>query len=188
PLKTARISPRGCAAHGGAINDRRVSLVLSFSLLDKLSAEGYYEAMTGLSLCIAMTYIADPRDFGATKAWTHSIRDRWSNLQTREQPTMTDSYDREISRRGFLTKVGAGLVAANVSPSLLTAASAQRVPEPPGKKAGWAIVGLGNLSINEILPAFSKCEKSRVVAFVSGHPEKANKLALRYGVNSKNIY
>ncbi len=27
-----------------------------------------------------------------------------------------------------------------------------------------------------------------MVAFVSGHPDKANKLALRYGVNPKNIY
>jgi len=62
------------------------------------------------------------------------------------------------------------------------------VPDPPGKKLGWAIVGLGNLSIHEILPAFAKCEKSKVTAFVSGHPDKANKLALRYGVNPKNIY
>ena len=53
---------------------------------------------------------------------------------------------------------------------------------------GWAIVGLGSLSINQILPAFAKCEKSKVVAFVSGHPDKANKLALRYGVSPKNIY
>src|SRR5262249_1846765 len=30
--------------------------------------------------------------------------------------------------------------------------------------------------------------KSRVVAFVSGHPDKANKLALRYGVDPKRIY
>ena len=62
------------------------------------------------------------------------------------------------------------------------------VPDPPGKKLGWAIVGLGSLSINQILPAFARCERSRVVAFVSGHPDKANKLALRYGVNPKNIY
>jgi len=63
-----------------------------------------------------------------------------------------------------------------------------KVPDPPGKKLGWAIVGLGSLSINEILPAFAKCEKAKVVALVSGHPDKANKLALRYGVDPKNIY
>jgi predicted dehydrogenase len=64
----------------------------------------------------------------------------------------------------------------------------QTVPEPPGRKVGWAIVGLGSLAINQILPAFAKCEKSRVVALVSGHPEKAKKLAARYGVDPKRIY
>jgi predicted dehydrogenase len=94
-----------------------------------------------------------------------------------------------ISRRGFIGKLGQGLAAVNVAGVLLKDASAQLVvPDPPGKKLGWAIVGLGSLSINQILPAFAKCEKSKVTAFVSGHPDKANKLALRYGVNPKNIY
>ena len=102
---------------------------------------------------------------------------------------MSDSANKEITRRGFITNVGKTLLAANVAGSLLTEAAAQlRVPDPPGRKLGWAIVGLGSLSINQILPAFAKCEKSRVVAFVSGHPDKANKLALRYGVDPKNIY
>jgi len=97
--------------------------------------------------------------------------------------------DSEISRRGFIGKLGQGLAAANVAGVLLKDASAQLVvPEPPGKKLGWAIVGLGSLSINQILPAFAKCEKSKVTALVSGHPDKANKLALRYGVSPKNIY
>ena len=97
--------------------------------------------------------------------------------------------DSGISRRGFIGKLGQGLAAANVAGVLLKDASAQLVvPEPPGKKLGWAIVGLGSLSINQILPAFAKCEKSKVTALVSGHPDKANKLALRYGVSPKNIY
>ena len=97
--------------------------------------------------------------------------------------------DSGISRRGFIGKLGQGLLAANVAGALLKDASAQLVvPDPPGKKLGWAIVGLGSLSINQILPAFAKCEKSKVVALVSGHPDKANKLALRYSVSPKNIY
>jgi len=97
--------------------------------------------------------------------------------------------EKELTRRGFITRVGQGLVATGVTAPLLKNAHAQlRVPDPPGKKLGWAIVGLGSLSINQILPAFAKCEKSKVVAFVSGHPDKANKLALRYNVNPKNIY
>src|SRR5256714_9397672 len=102
---------------------------------------------------------------------------------------MSDMAGKEVTRRGFITRVGQGLLAANLTGSLLKNASAQlTVPDPPGKKLGWAIVGLGSLAINQILPAFAECEKSKVVAFVSGHPDKANKLALRYGVNNKNIY
>lgn len=95
----------------------------------------------------------------------------------------------DITRRTFLASAGKTVVAANLAGALAKDAAAQlKVPDPPGKKLGWAIVGLGSLSINQILPAFAKCEKSRVVAFVSGHPDKANKLAMRYGVNPKNIY
>src|ERR1700733_4384509 len=102
---------------------------------------------------------------------------------------MTDPHKNGSTRREFLTRVGGGLVAANIVGPLLKSAPAELVvPDPPGKRLGWAIVGLGNLSINQILPAFAKCEKSKVVAFVSGHPDKANKLALRYGVSPKNIY
>jgi predicted dehydrogenase len=93
---------------------------------------------------------------------------------------------RAVSRRGFLNAAGAGLLS---TPLLARGAAAQlRVPDPPGRKLGWALVGLGSLSINQIMPAFAKAEKSRLVAFVSGHRDKAEKLALRYGVDTKNIY
>jgi predicted dehydrogenase len=104
---------------------------------------------------------------------------------------MPDTPIKELSRRGFLGKMSRGLVVASATGAFLNSAAGQQpvvVPDPPGKKMGYAIVGLGMLSINEILPAFAKCEKSKPVAFVSGHPDKANKLALRYGINPKNIY
>ncbi|MGB2663582.1 MAG: Gfo/Idh/MocA family oxidoreductase [Candidatus Acidiferrum sp.] len=104
---------------------------------------------------------------------------------------MPDSPVKEISRRRFFGEVGKGLAVAGAAGSFLKEAMGQQglvVPDPPGKKMGWAIVGLGSLSINQILPAFAKCEKSKPVAFVSGHPDKANKLAARYGVDLKNIY
>src|SRR5262249_14453842 len=103
---------------------------------------------------------------------------------------MSESAGKEITRRGFVTKVGQGLLISKVAGLAIPRAGAQelKVPPPPGKKCGWGIVGLGRLAIEQILPAFAKCEKSKVVAFVSGHPDKANKLALRYGVSEKNIY
>ncbi len=106
---------------------------------------------------------------------------------------MSDFEEKRISRRELLSKVGQGIAAANVAAAFANDAAAQGqspqdAPEPPGKKAGWAVVGLGNLAIHQILPAFCQCEKSKVVALVSGHPEKAAKLAARYGVNPKAIY
>jgi predicted dehydrogenase len=93
-----------------------------------------------------------------------------------------------VSRRNFL-KTAATAAGVAATPIAASRAAAQvRVPEPPGKKLGWAIVGLGSLAINQILPAFAKCEKSKLVAFVSGHRDKADKLAARYGVEAANIY
>jgi predicted dehydrogenase len=95
----------------------------------------------------------------------------------------------EISRRRFLHRAGQGFLAANLAAPLLRAAQSRATaPDPPGKKLGWAVVGLGSLSIHQILPAFAKCEKSKVTALVSGHPDKAQKLALRYGVEARHIY
>src|SRR5437867_13092659 len=94
-----------------------------------------------------------------------------------------------FTRREFLQVTGVG-VAALAGAASRVAAQVPEVPLPalPGRKMGWAIVGLGNLAINQILPAFAKCEKSKVVALVSGHPDKAAKLAARYGVSPKSIY
>jgi predicted dehydrogenase len=90
-----------------------------------------------------------------------------------------------ITRRGFLRTAGAGLAFG----SLARRADAQvRVPDPPGPKLGYALVGLGSLAINQLMPAFAAAERSKLVAFVSGHRDKAEKLAARYGVQTKNIY
>ena len=101
---------------------------------------------------------------------------------------MPDRAEKGLTRRRFLERAGQGLAAASAFGAMTRRAFAQQVPEPPGRKVGWAIVGLGNLAINQILPAFAKCEKSKVVALVSGHPDKAAKLAARYGVSPKAIY
>ena len=101
---------------------------------------------------------------------------------------MSDTTKKDLSRRVFLANAGRGLAAAQAIGALAAHASAQQVEEPSGRKLGWAIVGLGSLAINQILPAFARAEKSRVVALVSGHPDKAKKLAARYGVAEKSVY
>jgi predicted dehydrogenase len=101
---------------------------------------------------------------------------------------MSNPQRNDITRRRFLTRTGQGIIAGPALGSFVAEAFAQPVPEPPGDRRGWAIVGLGSLAINQILPAFAKCERSKVVALVSGHPDKANKLALRYGVKPTSVY
>lgn len=63
-----------------------------------------------------------------------------------------------------------------------------KIGEPPGKKAGWAIVGLGQLALEEIMPSFAACKRSEAVALVSGHRDKALKVAKLYGVAEDAIY
>ncbi|QMU30870.1 Gfo/Idh/MocA family protein [Adhaeribacter radiodurans] len=61
-------------------------------------------------------------------------------------------------------------------------------PLEPGKRVGFALVGLGNLTLAELLPAFGACQYAKVTALVSGNPEKAKKVAKQYGVPEKSIY
>jgi predicted dehydrogenase len=105
---------------------------------------------------------------------------------------MTTRVHPDLSRRRFLQTASSALLAAPLIPAAGHVVSAQvpniKLPEIPGKKLGWALVGLGNLSINQIMPAFAKSQQSRLVGFVSGRPEKARHLAQIYGVDPKNIY
>jgi predicted dehydrogenase len=56
------------------------------------------------------------------------------------------------------------------------------------RKLGWALVGLGNLSQHEILPALTKTKSARLAGLVSGHPDKAATLAAKYSLDPKHIY
>ncbi len=42
--------------------------------------------------------------------------------------------------------------------------------------------------MNQLLPGITGCKYCEPVALVSGHPEKANKVAAKYGIDPKNIY
>jgi predicted dehydrogenase len=60
--------------------------------------------------------------------------------------------------------------------------------EAQPQRVGYAVVGLGHLSINQILPAFGKSKYSKAVALVSGDRPKAAKLAAQYGIRGSSIY
>ncbi|TYZ06020.1 Gfo/Idh/MocA family oxidoreductase [Hymenobacter lutimineralis] len=61
-------------------------------------------------------------------------------------------------------------------------------PMPPDKRVGYALVGLGHLTLEELLPAFGECKKSKPVALVSGSPEKLKKVAAQYGIKPESCY
>ena len=102
--------------------------------------------------------------------------------------------DQIKTRRDFLGGVGTNLLLAGVAAAAEPLAPPDKqppnllIPSPPQKRIGFAIVGLGELALEEILPAFAGCEHAVPVALVSGHSGKAAKVADHYGINPKNIY
>ncbi|WP_131194399.1 Gfo/Idh/MocA family protein [Lichenihabitans psoromatis] len=61
-------------------------------------------------------------------------------------------------------------------------------PDPFTKRLGVAVVGLGHLSLGEILPGFGQSKSVKVVALVSGHREKARAVAAEYNVPERALY
>jgi len=61
-------------------------------------------------------------------------------------------------------------------------------PLPPEQRVGFAIVGLGRLSLEEILPAFAQSLYAKPVALVSGTPDKLQAVAKQYGIKPEACY
>ena len=71
-------------------------------------------------------------------------------------------------------------------------AGAQLLPKVPliaqDREIGYCIVGLGRISMQHFMLAVKKSKKSRVTGLVSGHRDKAERMAAEYGVPSRSIY
>ncbi len=59
---------------------------------------------------------------------------------------------------------------------------------PTKRRIGYAIVGLGRLSLDQILPAFAVSQYCTPVALVSGDRTKALKIADQYGIDAAGVY
>jgi len=57
-----------------------------------------------------------------------------------------------------------------------------------GKRLGFAIVGLGDFAVKEMMPNFKNTFNCRITALVTGSKEKAQEYGKIYGVDSKNFY
>lgn len=66
--------------------------------------------------------------------------------------------------------------------------SPPRPSAPREERVGFALVGLGHLSIEPLLPAFAESKYARPVALVSGDRGKATKLAKQHGIREDAIY
>src|SRR5436305_5523850 len=58
----------------------------------------------------------------------------------------------------------------------------------PDKKVRYAIVGLGDIAQEAMLPGVEHTGNSEVTAFVSSNPEKARELGKQYGITSCYSY
>jgi len=61
-------------------------------------------------------------------------------------------------------------------------------PMPVADRVGFAVMGLGRLSLEQILPALGMTKKARLAALISGTPAKAAQVAAQYGVPSSAVY
>jgi predicted dehydrogenase len=83
----------------------------------------------------------------------------------------------DISRRHA---IGAGIGAAALS----------AIGHGQGRTAGIgiAVVGLGKLSLGQIIPAFRNCRSARLTALISGHADKANRIAAEQNLPTGSVY
>ncbi len=90
-----------------------------------------------------------------------------------------------FTRREFGRTIG---VASIASPFLSAGRPLAQTASAQERKIGYCIVGLGRISINHFMPACKMSQRSQVTALVSGHREKAERMAAQYNVPAKNIY
>jgi len=59
--------------------------------------------------------------------------------------------------------------------------------EKSGRQVGYAVIGLGHIAQSAVLPAFAHANNAKLVAVVSGDPEKRTKLARKYKCDAFDV-
>jgi predicted dehydrogenase len=83
----------------------------------------------------------------------------------------------DLTRRDF-----AKLTSLGVAAQLMPQAHAESE-----EKIGYAVIGLGRIA-GHFMPGALRTTNSRITALVSGHRDKAERIAVQYGVDSDSIY
>jgi predicted dehydrogenase len=84
-----------------------------------------------------------------------------------------------LTRRDF-SRLGALGAAAHLVPASLRAQS-------PQKKVGYAVIGLGRIA-GHFMPGTRNTTNSQITALVSGHRDKAERIAAEYSIPAGSIY
>src|ERR1700681_862560 len=82
------------------------------------------------------------------------------------------------TRRDF-SKLGAATLGAQFVPELNAQAA--------GRRIGYAVIGLGRIA-GHFMPSVRASSHAQITGLVSGHRDKADKIAGEYGVASGSIY
>ena len=103
----------------------------------------------------------------------------------------------------YISRTTRGIFAGSVLPGVLHFASATEpgrspAPRPTSaalgealpqeERVGFAVVGLGGLTREQVLPAFRASKRAKLTALVSGDPAKAQKLGEKNSVGPESIY
>jgi predicted dehydrogenase len=83
-----------------------------------------------------------------------------------------------LTRRDFSRLTALGL-AARIAPRLNA--------DAPARKTRYAVIGLGRIA-GHFMPGARNTTNSQITGLVSGHPDKAHKIAAEYGVAANCIY
>ena len=99
-----------------------------------------------------------------------------------------------MAASGDVAPIDRGSVANNAVKFSPIAAPSEANEEPgqpplaPKDRVGFAIVALGRLSMEEILPAFAQSKMCKVTALVSGSPEKLKAVGAQYAIPPDSLY
>jgi predicted dehydrogenase len=84
-----------------------------------------------------------------------------------------------LNRRQFSVLAGA---------TLLSSALPEFDAQAEDRRIGYCIVGLGRISMDHFMPGVKMSSQSKITGIVSGHPDKARRMAAEYGVPESSIY
>ena len=61
-------------------------------------------------------------------------------------------------------------------------------PDPPPQRVRFAVMGLGRLALENIIPAFGQAKHARLTGLISGSSEKMASIGAQFGVSKDNCY